>query len=90
MQSIQAKAVAGVGAIHGIDRPRDDVTSTQELRHTDAGYGPQPSPSDLRSSHVRVRGASTDQNRQRRTVCGHRTTGAVEALTRLDEARDRA
>jgi hypothetical protein len=41
-------------------------------------------PSNLRSSHARVRSTSTDQNRQRRTVCGHRATGAVEAITRLD------
>ena len=36
------------------------------------------------------RDASTDQNRQRRTVCGHRATRPVDALARLDEARDRA
>jgi hypothetical protein len=50
--------------------------------------GRKSSPSDLRSSHAGVRGAGTDQDRQRRSVCGHRTIRAVEALARLDETRD--
>jgi hypothetical protein len=33
---------------------------------------------------------STDQDGHWRTVCGYRTTGSIEAFTRLDEALDRA
>jgi hypothetical protein len=55
----------------------------------DVSSGPEPGPSDLRGSDAGVRRPSTDQDRQRRTVCGHRADGAVQTLDRLDEARDR-
>ena len=50
-------------------------------------YRSQPGPSHLRSSHARIRGTCTDKDRQWRTVCRHRATGAVKTLSWLDEAR---